>query len=108
MCKNAVFLGKYVRLTIFTTREATNNRMERDLRNPALERKAGRTSKTAPGAHRRTVIVSVLQSLRANLANFSLTTVLQEIGRWMKEGMSLFGKQWQAQQATEAATANTG
>ena len=57
--------------------EATNNGMERQLRNPAMERKAGRTNKTAPGAHRRSVIVSVLQSLRANLANFSLTTALE-------------------------------
>jgi transposase len=87
--------------------EATNNSMERELRNPALERKAGRTNKTATGAHRRSVIVSVLQSLRANLENFSLTSVLEEIGRWMKEGISRFAKQWQAQQTAEAATANT-
>ena len=88
--------------------EATNDRMERDLRNPALERKAGRTNKTASGAHRRSIIVSVLQSLRANLANFSLTTVLEEIGHWMEEEMSLFARQWQAMQAAECATANTG
>jgi transposase len=88
--------------------EATNNGMERQLRNPALERKAGRTNKTATGAHRRTVIVSVLQSLRANLENFSLTTVLEEIGHWMKEGMSLFAKQWQAIQTEEPAIAKTG
>ena len=47
-------------------------------------------------------------SLRTNLENFSLTTVLEEIGHWMKEGTSLFAKQWQAMQDTEAATANTG
>jgi transposase len=88
--------------------EATNNLMERELRNPALERKAGRTNKTATGAHRRSVIVSVLQSLQANLEDFSLTTVLEEIGRWMKEGMSLFAKQWRAHHAAEVATANTG
>ena len=88
--------------------EATNNFMERELRNPALDRKAGRTNKTAAGAHRRSVIVSVLQSVRANLENFSLTSVLEEIGRWMEEGMSLFAKQWQMINTTEAATANTG
>lgn len=91
--------------------EATNNFMERELRNPALERKAGRTNKTAAGAHRRSVIVSVLQSVRANLENFSLTSVLEEIGRWMQEGMSLFAKQWKQWQminTAEAATANTG
>jgi transposase len=87
--------------------EATNNRMERELRNPALERKAGRTNKTASGAHRRSVIVSVLKSLQVNLEHFSLTSVLAEVGRWMQEGLSLFAKQWQALHGTEAATANT-
>jgi hypothetical protein len=50
----------------------------------------------------------VLQSLRANLGNFTLTTVLEEIGYWMKEGMSLFAKQWQAMQTAETAALNTG
>jgi transposase len=76
--------------------ESTNNFMERQLRNPALDRKAGRTNKTATGAHRRSVIVSVLESLRANLATFNLTTVLEEVGRWMSEGISLFAEQLQA------------
>src|SRR5476649_90071 len=88
--------------------EATNNQSERNLRSPAQDRKAGRANKTTKGAHRRSVIVSVLQSLRANLKNFSLTTVLEEIGHWMKERMSLFTKQWQAMQAGEPETANTG
>jgi len=88
--------------------EATNNSMERQLRNPALERKAGRTNKTAPGAHRRSVIVSVLQSLRVNLEDFSLMAVLREVSHWMKEGVSLFTKQWQAMQTKKPATANTG
>jgi hypothetical protein len=57
--------------------EATNNQSERNLRSPAQDRKAGRTNKTAKGAHRRSVIVSVLHSLRANLNNraqFSCTS----------------------------------
>ena len=88
--------------------EATNNKMERALRSPALDRKAGRTNRTAAGAHRRSVIVSVLESLRANLQTFTLPTVLQEVGRWMKEGISLFARQWQALQAKLEAEANTG
>ena len=84
--------------------EATNNRMERELRSPALDRKAGRTNQTAKGAHRRSVIVSVLQSLRANLASFSLTTVLTEVRRWMQEGLSLFAKQWQELETAKATT----
>ena len=54
---------------------------------------------------RRSVIVSVLQSLRANFKNFSLTTVLEETGRWIKEGLSLFAEQWQALQAAKAVEA---
>jgi transposase len=84
--------------------EPTNNCMERQLRNPAQDRKTGRTSKTAVGAHRRSVIVSVLESLRANLQKFNLTTVLEEVSRWMKEGISLFARQWQALRANEPAT----
>ncbi len=85
--------------------EATNNQSERNLRSPAQDRKAGRTNQTAKGAHRRSVIVSVLQSLRVNLANFSLKSVLEETGRWMKEGLSKFAEQWQTLQAALAAEA---
>jgi transposase len=76
--------------------EPTNNFTERLQRGPALERKAGRTSKTAAGAHRRSVIVSVLESLRANLEQFTLTSVLAEVQHWLDDGISLFGRQWQA------------
>jgi hypothetical protein len=91
--------------------EATNNQSERNLRSPAQDRKAGRTNKTATGAHRRSVIVSVLQSLRANLETFSLTTVLEETVRWMNKGLSLFAEQWhalRAAQSAEAAAASSG
>src|SRR6266446_5041619 len=75
--------------------EPTNNVTERLQRGPALDRKAGRTSKTAAGAHRRSVIVSVLESLRANLETFTLASVLEEVQRWMAEGVSLFARQCQ-------------
>jgi hypothetical protein len=81
--------------------EPTNNAMERQLRNPALDRKAGRTNQTARGAHRRSVIVSVMESLRANMAQFNLATVLDEVGRWMDEGISLFKRQWRALQDSQ-------
>ncbi|MGH8674109.1 MAG: IS66 family transposase, partial [Burkholderiales bacterium] len=86
--------------------EPTNNLTERLLRGPAQDRKAGRTNQTAAGAHRRSVIVSVLESLRVHLHPFTLATVLQEVGRWMKEGISLFARQWQALKA-DVAAANT-
>jgi transposase len=85
--------------------EPTTNSMERQLRGPALDRKAGRTNKTATGAHRRSVIVSVLESLRAILEKFNLASVLQEVGRWMQEGISMFARQWQATLGREPALA---
>jgi hypothetical protein len=75
--------------------EPTNNFTERLQRGPALDRKAGRTSKTAAGASRRSVIVSVLESLHANLETFTLSSVLEEVQRWMAEGVSLFARQWE-------------
>ena len=88
--------------------EPTNNALERLLRGPALDRKAGRTNQTSAGAHRRSVIVSVLESLRANLETFDLDSVLEEVSRWMKEGVSLFARQWQALLGTPtAAVPNT-
>ena len=89
--------------------EATNNLSERNLRSSAQDRKANRTNKTATGAHRRSVIVSVLESLRVNLEEFNLTTVLVEVTRWMKDGLSLFAEQWQAiQTAAAPPQPNTG
>jgi hypothetical protein len=76
--------------------ESTNNLTERLQRGPAQDRKIGRTSKSAAGAHRRSVIFSVLESLRANLEEFTLASVLAESRRWMAEGVSLFQKQWRA------------
>ena len=87
--------------------DGTNNLSERLLRSSAQDRKAGRTNQTATGAHRRSVIVSVLESLRVNLQTFNLATVLEEVNRWMKEGTSLFARQWQTLQA-ELDNADTG
>jgi uncharacterized coiled-coil protein SlyX len=87
--------------------EATNNLSERILRGPAQDRKAGRINQTAAGAHRRSVIVSVLESLRVNLETFNLASVLEEVGRWMNEGISLFARQWHTLQAKLATTEDT-
>lgn len=83
--------------------EATNNGVERMLRGPAQDRKTGRTNKTAAGAHRRSVIVSVLESLRVNLETFDLRSVLAEVRRWLTDGISLFRRQWQEIQSGLAA-----
>jgi transposase len=85
--------------------EPTNNLSERQLRNPAGDRDAGRTNQTTAGAHRRSVIVSVLESLRANLETFTLANVLAEVQRWMDKGISLFAEQWQKIKQSQPATA---
>jgi hypothetical protein len=56
---------------------------------------------------RRRIIVSVLESLRVNLQTFNLATVLEEVGRWMKKGISLFARQWQALQADLVGATDT-
>lgn len=68
----------------------TNNEAERTLRGPAMDRRTGRTSKTPRGARRRTILVSVFESLRLHLAEFTLPAVLQEISNWSASGTSLF------------------
>ena len=68
----------------------TNNEAERSLRPVALARKTGRTNKTANGARRRTIIVSLLESLRQYLDAFTLQALTEEIKRWSAVGRSCF------------------
>jgi transposase len=68
----------------------TNNEAERTLRGTAAARKTGRTSKTANGARRQTIIVSVLESLRLYLATFTLAGIIAEMDRWWQAGQSCF------------------
>lgn len=76
--------------------EATNNRSERTFRDTAKARATGQTSKTDHGAWRRSVILSVLTSLKQNLANFTIDAVVAEIAAWRRHGVSLFQRQLQA------------
>jgi hypothetical protein len=68
----------------------TNNEAERTLRGPAEARKTGRTDKTATGSRRRTIVTSVLQSLRLYLPTYTLRTVIAETHRWFQTGLSCF------------------
>ena len=68
----------------------TNNESERTLRNPAMARETGRGNKTERGARRQTVLVSVLESLRLWLTDFTLSRVTAEIQRWVDRGRSCF------------------
>jgi transposase len=70
----------------------TNNEAERTLRSAAEARKTGRTSKTLRGARRQTILVSVLESVRQQLATFTLSSVIDEILHWSDAGLSCFAK----------------
>ena len=70
----------------------TNNESERALRSAAEARKMGRTSKTLRGARRQTILVSVLESLRQQLASFTLSSIIDEILDWSDAGLSCFAK----------------
>jgi transposase len=81
---------------LFPEVEATNNRSERTFRDTAKARATGQTSKTDHGAWRRSVILSVLTSLKQNLANFTIEAVVAEVAAWRQHGVSLFQRQLQA------------
>lgn len=68
----------------------TNNEAERTLRGPAEARKTGRTNKTPRGARRQTIVVSVLESLRLTVPNFTLPNLIEEIRKWGRTGKSCF------------------
>ena len=70
--------------------EPTNNRSERNVRREAEIRKGARTSKSQSGAHRRSVIVTVLASLQTRIENFTLSNLLAEVHRWLSNGCSTF------------------
>jgi transposase len=70
----------------------TNNEAERAHRGSARDRDAGRTNKTVFGARRRTIIVSVLESLRLYLPVFTLANVIAEVQSWVAKGKSCFTK----------------
>ena len=72
------------------TVEATNNRSERNARREAEIRKGARTSKTAAGAQRRGVILTVLASLATRFQRFTLENLLSEVTRWWETGLSIF------------------
>jgi len=79
--------------------EPTNNRAEQGFRKTAKARNNYQTSKTARGARRRSVLASVLTTLRQNLPEFSLETVVAEVSQWRMDGESLFDHQLQTAHA---------
>jgi transposase len=73
--------------------EPTNNRSEQNVRREAEVRKGGRTSKTASGAKRRSVIMTVIASLRTRFSRFTLGNLLSEVMQWLTAGSSIFKKE---------------
>jgi hypothetical protein len=73
--------------------EPTNNVSERELREPALCRKIGRTNKMPRWAQRQSVITSVLRSPPKHLPTFTLSDVVSEVLSWPQRGLSLFREQ---------------
>ncbi len=72
--------------------DGTNNEAERELRSPAQARKTCRTNKTLRGARRQSILYSVLESLRKQLCEFTLGTVVAEVLRWSEVGRSCFAE----------------
>jgi hypothetical protein len=70
--------------------EGNNNASERELREDALARRTGRTSKTAKGAKRRSILTSVLRSIGKQIPEFTLAGVIAEVKQWMIRGKSCF------------------
>jgi len=68
----------------------TNNESERALRSAAQDRRTGRTSKTELSARRRTIIGSVLDSLRLHPPQPNLQAIQAEIARWYDDDVSCF------------------
>lgn len=73
--------------------EPTNNRSERNVRCEAEIRKGGRTSKSKDGAKRRSIIMTVLMSLRTRFTKFTLNTLLTEVEQWIEQGCSIFERE---------------
>lgn len=70
----------------------TNNESERTLRNPAKNRRTDQTTRSVHGARRRTILTSVLESLRTRLPVFDCQSVLAEVSHWYRTGVSCFGR----------------
>ena len=74
------------------TVDGTNNAGEQILRGSAMARDTGRTNKTLRGARRRTVILSILESLRLYVKEYTLGSVIEEVKSWLEKGRSCFRK----------------
>lgn len=70
--------------------EPTNNRSERQARPEANARKLGRTSKTARGAKRRGIILTIFGTIKKRLAKFTLPILTDIVMKSLASGIALF------------------
>ena len=71
----------------------TNNASEQLLRGAAQSRKLARTSKSDCGCRRRSVITSVMESLRKHLGTLTMQAAAEAMKQWLTNGHSVFAKQ---------------
>lgn len=71
----------------------TNNASEQLLRGAAQSRKLARTSKSDCGCRRRSVITSVMESLRKHLGTLTMQDAAEAMKQWLTNGHSVFAKQ---------------
>ena len=71
----------------------TNNASEQLLRGAAQSRKLARTSKSDCGCRRRSVITSVMESLRKHLGTLTMQGAAEAMKQWLTNGHSVFAKQ---------------
>ena len=103
LCLELMGLMMRQELFLFVTSDesvtGTNNEMEQELREPAMCRRTGQTSRTLRGARRRSVIVTVLESCRRSLreggSEFTLDSLIETVTSWLIRGRSIFREQLQ-------------
>lgn len=83
---------------IYPEADGTNNISERHLREPAKVRVTGQANKTLRAAQRRTVITSVLDSIRLNRKIRALHSVIEGLKEWAASGVSGFRREVEKRQ----------
>jgi hypothetical protein len=76
----------------YSEASGTNNEAERSIRGAAEDRRTCHTGKTLRGAQRRTILISVLESLKLHLLEFTLASVQSEMQSWRDNGENLFSR----------------
>jgi hypothetical protein len=90
---NLAELDQLFTFVVYPEVPGTNNASEQLLRGAAQSRKLDRTSKSDRGCHRRSVITSVMESLRKHLGTLTMQAATEMAKRWLANGRSVFSSQ---------------